>query len=60
MEQKQISELARMIRNQYQRQWRRKNADKLRNYNAVYWNKKAQDAEEKEQKRPAGQSTLFQ
>jgi hypothetical protein len=55
MERMKISEQARTIRNRYQRQWRRKNADKLRNYNVVYWEKKAQDAPEQ----VAEQSVLF-
>ena len=57
MEQMQISEQAREIRNRYQRQWRRKNADKLRNYNVVYWEKKAQESTRPEQ--VAEQSVLF-
>lgn len=36
-----LSEQARQLRNQYQRQYRRKNPEKLRQYNARYWEKRA-------------------
>jgi DNA-binding NarL/FixJ family response regulator len=36
-----LSEKAREIRNQYQREWKRNNPDKLREYNTRYWEKKA-------------------
>ena len=35
------------IRNAYQRAWRRKNAIKMQNYNANYWNKKVSIQEQK-------------
>ena len=39
------SDDARQIRNEYARQWRRNNRDKVRTYNARYWMKKAEEIE---------------
>lgn len=36
-----MSEEAREARNRYMREWKLKNADKLREYNAKYWERKA-------------------
>ena len=36
-----LSDKARELRNQYQRQWRRKHPEKLRQYNDSYWQCKA-------------------
>jgi DNA-binding NarL/FixJ family response regulator len=36
-----LSNEAKKARNAYIRAWRLKNADKMRMYNATYWNKKA-------------------
>ncbi|ANU54644.1 phosphatase [Acutalibacter muris] len=40
-ETKTIQELAREAQREYQRQWRRKNPDKVREMNRRYWEKKA-------------------
>ncbi len=40
-----ISDKAKEARNEYQRQWRQKNRDKLKKYNAAYWEKKAKQDE---------------
>ena len=34
------------LRREYQREWRRKNKDKVAKYNREYWIKKAQELEE--------------
>ncbi len=36
-----LSEKARQLRNEYQRQYRRKNPDLIKKHNAAYWEKKA-------------------
>lgn len=36
-----LSDKARLARNAYQRTWRRKHPEKLRQYNADYWERKA-------------------
>ena len=36
-----LSERARELRNAYQQKWRRKNANKMKQYAANYWEKKA-------------------
>jgi len=36
-----LSEQARRLRNEYQRQYRKKNPDKLKEYNRRYWERKA-------------------
>ncbi len=37
----QIQELSRKIQREYQREWRKKNPDKIKEYNQRYWRKKA-------------------
>lgn len=55
---KELSEQAKSIRNQYQRSWRRRNADKMRNYNANYWEKKVLIQEDKSHKQDSRQLTI--
>ena len=38
---------AKAAKNAYQREWRRKNPDKLKAYQARYWKNKAEQAEKK-------------
>ncbi len=38
---KEIQELALEIQREYQREWRKKNPDKIKEYNQRYWRKKA-------------------
>ena len=38
---KEIQELAREKQREYQREWRKKNPDKVKEYNKRYWRKKA-------------------
>ena len=49
-----LQELARQERNQYAREWRAKNKDRVRDYNARYWAKRAErtnnEASRKEKK----------
>lgn len=40
-------------RRAYKREWNRKNKDKLREYNERYWQKKAEQAAEKEEQTKA-------
>ena len=40
-------EAARQAKNEYQREWRSKNREKVRQYNQNYWEKKALQSEEK-------------
>jgi|HigsolmetaGSP11D_1036233.scaffolds.fasta_scaffold00512_8 hypothetical protein len=42
VDEKTMEEKAREIRNQYYRDWRKKNPDKVRQYNQKRWLKKAQ------------------
>ena len=37
----QLQELAKKIRREYQREWRKKNPDKVSEYNKRYWRRKA-------------------
>lgn len=37
----QLEELAREIQREYLREWRKRNPDKVREYNKRYWRKKA-------------------
>ena len=37
----QIHELAKKIRREYQREWRKKNPDKVKEYNQRYWRRRA-------------------
>lgn len=39
----QLSEEARLKRNEYMREWRAANRDKVKEYNARYWENKAQE-----------------
>lgn len=43
-----ITQEAREARRAYKREWNRKNKDKLREYNERYWQKKAEQAAERE------------
>ena len=38
---KQLEELAKEKQREYQREWRKKNPDKVKEYNQRYWRKKA-------------------
>ena len=40
-----LSEKARQLRNEYQRQWKAKNPDKIREYNRRFWERKAAEPE---------------
>ena len=44
MEKVKLSDEARKARNKYAREYHRKNADKIRQYNANYWERKAMEA----------------
>lgn len=39
-----MNEAAKEARRAYKRKWQRDNADKVKQYQANYWNKKAQEA----------------
>ena len=39
-------EMARQARNEYQREWRKANKDKVKEYNKRYWNKKYKEFKE--------------
>ena len=41
-----LSEQALAARREYQKQWRKKNPDKVRQKNTRYWEKKAKEAQE--------------
>ncbi len=41
-----LSQEAREARRAYQREWRKKNRDKVREYEKRYWERKAAEAEE--------------
>lgn len=41
-----LSEAARQARNAYQREYKRKNADRIRQYNIDFWERKAMEANE--------------
>lgn len=43
---KELSDQAKSVRNAYQRTWRRRNADRMRNYNVNYWEKKVLNQEQ--------------
>lgn len=43
-----MNEAAKEARRVYQREWQRKNRDKVRQYQQDYWNRKAQQAAESE------------
>lgn len=38
-----LSDKARQLRNEAQKEWRAKNPDKIRQYNITYWEKKAKE-----------------
>ena len=46
MNEKEIAELARIERNQYHREWRAKNPDKVKERNRKYWERRALKAVE--------------
>ena len=48
MSEKQLNEKALELRREYQREWRRKNKDKVRANNLRYWERKAQKAAQEE------------
>ena len=41
-----MSERARQLRNESMRQWKKKNPDRVRQYNETYWEKKARQESE--------------
>lgn len=41
--QDQLEELAREKRNEYQRNWRAENKDRVKKYNETYWNNKVRE-----------------
>lgn len=43
-----LSEKARELRNEYMREWRRKNPDRVRESKARYWERRAKELEEQE------------
>ena len=45
---RQLSEKAKELRNAYQREWKRRNPERARQYNQTYWEKKAKKAEEEQ------------
>lgn len=47
-----LTEKARELRRAYKREWSRKNRDRVRAANERYWNKKAAQEEQAEQKTP--------
>ena len=49
MDQK-VSEAAREAKNAYAREWRARNKDRVREYNASYWQRKAEQNEQKSTK----------
>ena len=50
---KKISQEAREVRNAYYREWRKKNPEKMKQYQENYWKKKAQKMQEQEEKETA-------
>lgn len=51
-----MNDAAKAAARQYKREWRARNPDKVRQYNARYWEKKAQDAARKEAEKDAGRN----
>ena len=47
---KKLSEEAKKAQRDYQREWQRKNKDKVRGYIMNYWEKKAREVRESERK----------
>jgi hypothetical protein len=50
---KTISDQGREVRNEYQRQWRRRNPERMRSYRVNYWERKA-EKQQNQDKQPAG------
>lgn len=48
MSEKHLTEKALELRREYQREWRRKNKDKVKANNCRYWERKAQKAAQEE------------
>lgn len=44
MERREMTNAAKEAQREYTRRWRRANPDKVRDYNARYWEKKAKEA----------------
>lgn len=40
---KELQEKARELRNEYQRNWRKENQEKIKEYNQRYWERKAKE-----------------
>ena len=55
-----LSNEAREARNEYMRQWRRKNPDKLRQYNVDYWERKARESSPENQVKELSEQGLTQ
>ena len=43
---KKMEEIARKMKNDYQKQWRQQNPDKVRKYNRDYWVRRAAEMQE--------------
>lgn len=50
---KTISDQGREVRNEYQRQWRRRNPERMRSYRVNYWERVAERLQEHQQKQAA-------
>ena len=50
-----MTEAAKQARREYKREWNRRNADKVREAQARYWEKKAQQAAQDQQRQEAQQ-----
>ncbi len=48
METKEISNQARIAQRKYQQEWRAKNKEKVREYNRKYWERRAEEQDERE------------
>ena len=44
-----LSKEARQARNEYMREWRRKNKDKIKKHQENYWEKKAKESQQEEE-----------
>jgi DNA invertase Pin-like site-specific DNA recombinase len=55
-----LSEEARKLRNEYQRQYRQKNRDKIRQYNVNYWERKARESSPENQVKELSEQGLTQ
>ena len=49
-----MTEAAKAARREYKKKWQRENADKVKEYQARYWDKKAQEAASKAAKAEEG------